>query len=324
MPELETQKTPESRAKSDHPALRAPSNFEPRVAQLRALVCVAREGSYTKAARILSYTESGVFLQVRTLERLVGLPLASRVGQRIELTPAGEVVYQYALRILEDIEGMAREIAGISSDPAVVVGGGRSTSAYYLTPLLAEFSAQQPGYRVQLHIMSAQELLSAVELGNVDLGVSGGVRHLLENRKLSDDIRVTPWFHGGWMLVRSTMGVPFSEHRKVYVPDFAAFLLPRIAQAIAALGYGGSLTIETIPSGEGVKSAALHGLAAAVLPGVAIAIENQAGLVETQELDLGSERVMLIHRRPRLLTPGARELLAYLIRARHRFSRPRQ
>lgn len=315
--------TPSTKGAASPDLLLGPApGFEPRVTQLRALVSVAREASYTKAARLLSYTESGVFLQIRALEKLAGVSLVRKSGARIELTPAGQVVYRYALRILEDVEGMSRDLIGLRANQPVVIGGGRSTSAYYLIPLIAEFSREFPKLNVQLHIMSADDLITAAEDGTVDLAVTGGIRHLIANgRRTPTGLRLTPWFHGGWSFVTAPGASEIADLPVVYVPDFAGFLVPTISEALARIvAPKPPPPLVTIAGGDTVKNAALHGLCGGVLPAVAVSIETSVGLLHARNLDLGPDRVMLVHRQPRLLTEGSRLLLRHLLRSRRRFS----
>lgn len=299
----------------------SPQAFEPRVTQLRALVVVAKEGSYTRAARQLAYTESAVFLQVKALERLVGMPVVERRESRIVLTPAGEVIHKYALRILGDVELMAREIAGLHGNKPIAVGGGRSTSVYYLTPLIAEFTRLHPEYQVDLNIMPAEDLVAATEEGLLDLAATGGLRDLLgdENRPKSP-LRFTPWIRGTWSLVLPASEEAALSVERVYVPDFAWHLHSSIKRALLNMGLGHA-TLVPMTSGEAVKSAALHGLGAAVLPAAAVRVEAEAGIVSAMTIQLERDAVMLVHRRPRLLTAGAQELLRFLISSRRDLSK---
>lgn len=298
----------------------SPQGFDPRIAQLRALVIVAKEGSYTRAARQLAYTESAVFLQIKALERLLGMPVVERRESRILLTPAGEVVHRYALRILGDVELMAREVAGLHGNRPIVVGGGRSTAVYYLTPLIAEFAREHPEYRVQLNIMSAEDLVSATEEGVLDLAATGGLRQLLVvGQRLKPGLRFTPWFRGSWALVLPRGVSDVRAIDSFYVPDFAWHLAPSMRRSIEEMGNSRPTLIE-MTSGEAVKVAALHGLGAAVLPSGAITMEVARGLVEVRPLRVQRDSVMLVHRQPRLLTAGARELLRHLVNSRRRLS----
>lgn len=292
--------------------------FEPRVTQLRALVAVARETSYTRAARHLSYTESAVYLQIKSLERLAGLALVERSGTRISLTGAGEVVHRYALRVLEDVEAMARELSGVKGHLPIVVGGGRSTAVNHLTPLIAEFSRAHPDYQVELNIMPAEDLVSAVEEGGLDIAASGGVRHLLTSGQLrKTELRFTSWFRGGWVLVTPKSDPGGQPLKTLYLPEYAAFLRPDVLRSVERI-WGSTPNIVMLAGGDAVTAAVVYGQGSAILPALSVRMEENLGLVTVRPITLNEndDVVMLIHRRPRLLTDGARHLLSHLVLAR--------
>ena len=84
---------------------------------MRALVAVADEGSFRGAARALGYTQSAISHQVASLERSLAAELFHRPGGRaaITLTPAGELVYGRARRILGDLQTLAADLAAVRS-----------------------------------------------------------------------------------------------------------------------------------------------------------------------------------------------------------------
>ncbi|HEX6912402.1 MAG TPA: LysR family transcriptional regulator, partial [Longimicrobium sp.] len=57
---------------------------------------VAREGSYSAAARKLDVSQPAVGMQVARLERDMGVKLLEKSGRGVVLTPAGATVYAYA------------------------------------------------------------------------------------------------------------------------------------------------------------------------------------------------------------------------------------
>src|SRR3990172_9403001 len=71
-----------------------------RLSQLQTLEAVARHGSFSRAARELHLTQPAVSMQVRQLERELGLPLLERVGKRAFPTRAGELLLSPAARAL--------------------------------------------------------------------------------------------------------------------------------------------------------------------------------------------------------------------------------
>lgn len=67
---------------------------------------VAREGSVTRASALLHVTPATVSIQVRELERTLGVRLLRKSGRGIALTETGEAVFRYA----SDIFAMGREL----------------------------------------------------------------------------------------------------------------------------------------------------------------------------------------------------------------------
>src|SRR3972149_508973 len=74
------------------------------LAQLQTLEAVARHGSFSRAARELHLTQPAVSMQVRHLERELGVPLLERVGKRAFPTRAGELLLGHAARAVRELE----------------------------------------------------------------------------------------------------------------------------------------------------------------------------------------------------------------------------
>ena len=70
------------------------------IRSLRYFIETVRLNSFTQAAESLHVTQSTISKAVRQLEDEVGTPLFTRSGRQRQLTPAGELVYASALKIL--------------------------------------------------------------------------------------------------------------------------------------------------------------------------------------------------------------------------------
>jgi DNA-binding transcriptional LysR family regulator len=79
---------------------------------LRAFREVARELSFTRAARNLHYAQSSITAQVKSLEEHLGARLFHRGGRYIALTDAGTRLLPYAEQILGLVEAARREVPG--------------------------------------------------------------------------------------------------------------------------------------------------------------------------------------------------------------------
>lgn len=75
--------------------------------KLKTLLCVIREGSYTKAAELLSLSQPAVSYHIRQLEEEHSIKIFYRNRKKLTLTPEGEVLVKYAKR-LEGISESAR------------------------------------------------------------------------------------------------------------------------------------------------------------------------------------------------------------------------
>ncbi|MEO6822776.1 MAG: LysR family transcriptional regulator [Candidatus Nanopelagicales bacterium] len=141
------------------------------LASLRAL---ADEGSFSRAAEALGYTQSAVSQQIARLERLVGQRLVDRPGgpNPVSLTPAGLVLLRYAHAISAQLARAAADLAALAAGTAgtLRVGCFQSVGVRILPRVLSEFAAAYPQVTVRLtEAEDDGELLALLERGELDL-----------------------------------------------------------------------------------------------------------------------------------------------------------
>src|SRR5262245_64010603 len=103
--------------------------------RLQVFHAVAKQMSFTKAAETLFMTQPAVTFQIKQLEEHFNARLFERGHGKIALTPAGEVVLEYAERILAlsaELETRLREMTGRPSGPRLI--GSSTTLARFLLP----------------------------------------------------------------------------------------------------------------------------------------------------------------------------------------------
>src|ERR1700750_2662833 len=89
---------------------------------LRVLVESAQAGSFSCAARTLGYTQSAVSRQVAALEATAGRALFERRRDGAALTPAGGRLPPRAVRVLDELDAAARDVAAPESAGPVRLG----------------------------------------------------------------------------------------------------------------------------------------------------------------------------------------------------------
>ncbi|CAG4887184.1 LysR family transcriptional regulator [Paraburkholderia saeva] len=141
--------------------------------QLRVFVAVARQRSFTRAAREFDLTQSAVSRCVRELEDAIELRLFDRTTRQVELTTAGASLERRIGRLLDEIDITLREgrAAHESHTGVVVIASNPVLSSSWLPGGLARCAAAFPDLIISVKDVPQAAVLAGVEHGEVDFGV---------------------------------------------------------------------------------------------------------------------------------------------------------
>ena len=142
--------------------------------QLRVFSEVARHLSFARAAQTLSLTPPAVTMQVRELEKHIGMPLFDRSGRSVALTTVGEYMLVYArkmLSTLKDAEDAAARLQKL--EVGLLTIGMVSTAKYFLPHLLAEFRQEHEGIDIKLVVGNREQLVKMLQGNEVDIAIMG-------------------------------------------------------------------------------------------------------------------------------------------------------
>jgi DNA-binding transcriptional LysR family regulator len=145
--------------------------------QLTIFLAVAKFRSFTQAADDLKMSQPDVSVQIRNLENEIGLSLFERLGKKIRLTEAGEVLKERATNIcsqLEDTRQLLAELKGMVRG-SLVVGASTTIGMYLLSKPIGEFSRRFPGIKTYLKTGTTGAVEEMVLNAVVDLGFTVGV-----------------------------------------------------------------------------------------------------------------------------------------------------
>jgi DNA-binding transcriptional LysR family regulator len=143
--------------------------------QLRYVVAVGEEGSFTAAAQRELVAQPAVSAAVRTLERELGVQLFRRGRSGAQPTEAGVAVLAHARAALAAVAAardVADEVTGLLRG-RVAVGMVVGCTSTVLADLLADFAAAHPAVEVVLVEGSGADLLAALSTGRLDLAWVG-------------------------------------------------------------------------------------------------------------------------------------------------------
>lgn len=170
-------------------ALRLIGSNRVTAAQIRALVALARAGSYAAAAAAAGVAEPSLHRAVGDLGLAVGSRLVDRRGRGVALTKAGAALAQ-RLRLaqaelrqgLEDIAELKGEAGG-----RVLVGAMPWSRARLLPDAIARFRAAMPQVDISVHEGAYAELVGPLRDGEIDMMIGA-----LRDPALASDLEQTP------------------------------------------------------------------------------------------------------------------------------------
>jgi len=132
------------------------------------------EGSFTAAAASLGYTHPAVSQMVRQLEQRTGTVLVERLGRKVRLTEAGDVLARHASTVLSALDAAEEAVAAIAGlrSGRVRLWAFPSSSATVVPHALALVKRRFPDVVVTFNEAEPPESLAALKAGECDLAVA--------------------------------------------------------------------------------------------------------------------------------------------------------
>ena len=143
--------------------------------QLRMLVAIDEEGSFTAAAKRVQRAQSAVSHAIQTLEAEIGVPLFDRSKRKPELTSEGEAVLEEARMVLSRIDHLKARARGMAAGMEAEISLAASVVAprRKLLGLLDDFRTEFPACGLRLFIEEVGGAPQLVLDGRADLGLVG-------------------------------------------------------------------------------------------------------------------------------------------------------
>jgi DNA-binding transcriptional LysR family regulator len=248
--------------------------------QLRIFQTVAQQRSYSRAAELLYLSQPGVSLQVKALERSIGLPLFEKVGRTLRLTEAGSELLAYSERIfalMDETQLVLEELSGARRG-TVKVGASTTAGIYIVPSALGAFHRQNPRVKLTLDVVNRFNVQERLLNDEIDMAVMG----LIED---TDDLEVAEFVPNELVVIASP------RHRLAGVKHIPLEELSKETFLLREAGSGTRTDVERIFLGQGVtlhvgmelrssgaiKQAVTADLGIAIMPLRALELELMAG-----------------------------------------------
>lgn len=144
--------------------------------QLRILKAIVQEKSFKKAAESLYISQPAVSFQIQNLERSLNTALFYRHSRKAQLTEAGKLLSEYAIKILSLCEESYRSIKDLENLKfgSLTIGASQTIGTYLMPKLIGKFREKYPNVSVRLEVHSTRKAAWRVAKGSLDLAITGG------------------------------------------------------------------------------------------------------------------------------------------------------
>lgn len=139
---------------------------------IRCFVAVAESGGFTSGAKRLRLTQSAVSLKIQRLETLLDRRVFIRTSRSLQVTPEGELLLDYAGRMLALNQEMIQRIADPAIEGILKLGVVEHFGQQFLPDLLAQFKKGRPNVRLIVEVAMTQDLMNGLEEGQFDLVIA--------------------------------------------------------------------------------------------------------------------------------------------------------
>ncbi|ADU35422.1 LysR family transcriptional regulator [Variovorax paradoxus] len=293
-------------------------NFE----QLHTFSLVLELGSFSAAAERLGLTQPAVSVQVKQLERRLGVRLIERVGRRVGPTPAGTDLMaelpHVAAALSNAINAATFHSAGVAG--RVRLGTGGTSCLYLLPPALRDLRARFPLLNIIVSTGNTEGYVRRVEDNTLDAAV---VTLPVNSRALS----VTPILRDDFVAICRRGSIDWPA--EVTVAALQSLPLVKFVSEASARGIvddwlrrGGhaSPPVMEFDSVEAIKAMVAAGLGVAILPKMAVTGQGHHPELDLRPLHPPLHRTLaLVARNDKPVSKGLRQVIDAIVAAGQAF-----
>ena len=253
----------------------------PDLASLDLLVSVGELGSISKAARAHGITQPAASMRLRSLERVLQVPLLERATTGARLTSAGVATAEWASAVLHGMRALLAGTAALRADQGsqLRLAASMTVAEYLLPRWLEQLAVAEPRVKVSLSMGNTGQVVAEVERGTVDLGFVEGPRppgHLRSREIGRDELAVVVGAGHPWARRHKPLTATELAATPLVLREPGSGTREVLTEALAGEGLSPIAAME-LASTTAIKAAAVSGRGPAVVSGLAVAGELATG-----------------------------------------------
>jgi len=144
------------------------------IRQLHYFVEVVKQKNMTKASDKLHISQPALSKAIKSLESEIGLTLIHRSNKTHELTDAGSVVFEYAQKIIAQVEEMSSTLHDMTNLTRgnINIGLPPIIGSLFFPKIIAAFHKAYPNIQINIREYGAAKVVKSVEEGEFEMGVA--------------------------------------------------------------------------------------------------------------------------------------------------------
>src|SRR5215212_8346778 len=285
--------------------------------QIELFCSVVEWGSFARAAEGLFITPGALRIQVKRLERSLGLTLLQRVPGGMAPTAVGREVYATGRSLLDLQQTFGQRITGLrqGTSGAIRIGVTNTAPLYYVAEVLRDFVPTYPQVSVTVDMDKREPMLDALARGSIDLAVDWGP--IARTGIVTEPLREEPW------VVIAGPQHPLAALPRVSLDQLAVapflslqlspLMLPYDELALNAVGVRPNVVMR-LPFIDAVKRLVEAGLGIALIGRLAAELEIASGQLTALKIEGFSSQQELVLARPegRIQSAAVENFLRFL------------
>ena len=288
--------------------------------QLNIFCRVIEMKSFSKAGEAIHLSQPTVSSHIKDLEAHFGTKLVDRLARQALPTKAGELLYEYAVRLLalrDETESAMAEFLG-KIKGRLSLGGSTIPAGYLLPHWIGEFTAAFPEVNVSLSVGDTTDILSKLLSGQIEIAVVGAQSddsRIRQTEIKKDELRLVvpaahPWAQRDRVSLAELKEVPF------IVRESGSGTLKSLKLSFQKAKH--SINELNIIAEMGSTEAVRHGIKSdigvSILSSIAVADDVRAGSLHTlsiEGVDLTRSFYLTSHKQ-RSLSPVSRAFIEFI------------
>lgn len=292
--------------------------MNPTLRQMRALIALARTGSFTLAAEYLHVTQAALSGLIKELEQTLGVRVVDRSTRKIALTDVGRELYPLFSKMIDDLDSALLDIANQSAlkKGVVRIAAPQLMSCTLLPEVIAAYRVAHPAIDVRLVDCAVENVTARVFSGEVDVAIG-------PERDPSAQIEAAVLFEMPFVLV-FPKAHPLAQRERVTWSDLAAHpfiaLQGQFTERLLSDMHGSLRDVPLNPSNEVTFMTTALAMVSAGL-GVTVCLPYAEPLVRLHQLNMRqlhepelTRRFFVYRRQNRSLSPAAESFVAFLFK----------